>query len=171
LRPISQGCRNYSTDFKRVAPSREDHKVAKLETNHSLQDVPETSRLLRTAEASVLMATDSPLGKPSTPTRRSMSFEPEGRRRGGGLRTFRAPGHEGSKCWYPHTANCPRYTRENVKSPVRATGDPKLDSWWPRSESTASAFVRFRPAHAIARASPQRHQSVSGHLEFRSPSR
>jgi hypothetical protein len=72
----------YSTDFKRVAPSREDDKVAKLETNRALQDVPETSRLLRTGEASVLMATDSPSRQPrlAAPCRLS--------RRGGGLRTL-----------------------------------------------------------------------------------
>jgi hypothetical protein len=62
-----------------VAASSEDAKVAKFETNGSPQDAPETSRLLRTAQASVLTATDLPLVKPPTPTRRSMSFEPAGR--------------------------------------------------------------------------------------------
>jgi hypothetical protein len=62
-----------------VATSTEDDNIAKLETNRSRQDAPETSRLIRTAQASGLTATDSPSVKAPTPIRRSMSFEPEGR--------------------------------------------------------------------------------------------
>jgi hypothetical protein len=62
------------------APSMEDDKLAKLETNRSPQDVQENSRLLRTAQTSALTATDLPVDKVPTPIRRSMSFEPEGRR-------------------------------------------------------------------------------------------
>ncbi len=63
-----------------VATSPEDDKLAELETNCPPQDVPETSRLPRAAQLSVITATDSPLANAPTPIRRSIPFEPDRRR-------------------------------------------------------------------------------------------
>src|SRR5260370_19206461 len=63
-----------------VATSPEDDKLAELETNCPPQDVPETSRLPRAAQLSVITATDSPLANARTPIRRSLPFEPDRRR-------------------------------------------------------------------------------------------
>ena len=63
-----------------VATSPEDDKLAKLETNRSPQDVPETSRLPRAAQLSVITVTGSPLVKAPTTIRRSIPFEPDLRR-------------------------------------------------------------------------------------------
>jgi hypothetical protein len=69
-----------TSDRSEVATSPEDDKLAKLETNRSPQDVPETSRLPRAAQLSVITATDSPLAKARTTIRRSIPFEPDQRR-------------------------------------------------------------------------------------------
>jgi hypothetical protein len=58
----------------------EDDKLAKLETNRSPQGAPETSRLPRAAQLSVITVMGSPLVKAPTTIRRSISFEPDGRR-------------------------------------------------------------------------------------------
>ena len=52
-----------TSDRSEVATSPEDDKLAKLETNRSPQDVPETSRLPRAAQLSVITVTGSPLVK------------------------------------------------------------------------------------------------------------
>src|SRR6266481_1990759 len=69
-----------TSDRSEVATSPEDDKLAKLETNRSPQDVPETSRLPRAAQLSVITVTGSPLVKASTTIRRSIPFEPDRRR-------------------------------------------------------------------------------------------
>ena len=46
-----------TSDRSEVATSPEDDKLAKLETNRSPQDVPETSRLPRAAQLSVITVT------------------------------------------------------------------------------------------------------------------
>jgi len=63
-----------------VATSPEDDRLAKLETNRSPQARPETSRLLRPAQLSVITVGGSPLAKAPTTIRRSIPFEPDGRR-------------------------------------------------------------------------------------------
>jgi hypothetical protein len=63
-----------------VATSPEDDKFAKLGTNRSPQDVPETSSLSRAAQLSVITATDSPLAKAPTTIRRSIPFESDPQR-------------------------------------------------------------------------------------------
>src|SRR6266478_3163577 len=69
-----------TSDRSEVATSPEDDKLAKLETNRSPQDVPETSRLPRAAQLSVITVTGSPLVKAPTTIRRSIPFEPDRRR-------------------------------------------------------------------------------------------
>src|SRR6266436_4751148 len=69
-----------TSDRSEVATSPEDDKLAKLETNRSPQDVPETSRLPRAAQLSVITVTGLPLVKASTTIRRSIPFEPDRRR-------------------------------------------------------------------------------------------
>src|SRR6267142_5752841 len=69
-----------TSDRSEVATSPEDDKLAKLETNRSPQDVPETSRLPRAAQLSVITVTGSPLAKAPTTIRRSIPSEPERRR-------------------------------------------------------------------------------------------
>ncbi len=64
----------------KVATSPEDDRLAKLETNRSPQAGPETSRLLRPAQLSVITVGGSPLAKAPTTLRRSIPFEPDGRR-------------------------------------------------------------------------------------------
>jgi hypothetical protein len=71
---------NQTSDQSEVATSPEDDKLAKLETNRSPQDVPETSHLPRAALLSVITATDSPSVKAPTTIRRSIPFEPDRRR-------------------------------------------------------------------------------------------
>ena len=61
-----------------VAISPEDDKLAKLETNRSPQGAPETLRLPRAAQLPAV--TGLPLAKAPTTIRRSISFEPDGRR-------------------------------------------------------------------------------------------
>jgi hypothetical protein len=63
-----------------VATSPEDDRLAKLETNRSPQGGPETSRLLGPAQLSVITVGGSPLAKAPTTIRRSIPFEPDGRR-------------------------------------------------------------------------------------------
>src|SRR5260221_3537728 len=69
-----------TSDRSEVATSPEDDKLAKLETNRSPQDVPETSRLPRAAQLSVITVTGLPLVKAPTTIRRSIPFEPDRRR-------------------------------------------------------------------------------------------
>jgi hypothetical protein len=69
-----------TSDRSEVATSPEDDKLAKLETNRSPQDVPETSRLPRAAQLSVITVTGLPLVKASTTILRSIPFEPDRRR-------------------------------------------------------------------------------------------
>src|SRR6266404_4220210 len=69
-----------TSDRSEVAISPEDDKLAKLETNRSPQDVPESSRLPRAAQLSVITVTGSPLVKAPTTIRRSVPFEPDRRR-------------------------------------------------------------------------------------------
>jgi len=80
-----------TSDRSEVATSPEDDKLAKLETNRSPQDVPETSRLPRAAQLSVITVTGSPLVKAPTMIRRSIPFEPDRRRSTGMLRRRRHP--------------------------------------------------------------------------------
>ncbi len=61
------------------AGTPEDDKLTKLETNRSPQGAPETSRLPRAAQLSVITVTSS-FDKAPTTIRRSISFEPAGRR-------------------------------------------------------------------------------------------
>ena len=70
-----------------VATSPEDDR-AKLETNRSPQAGPETSGLLRPAQLSVITVGRSPLAKAPTTIRRSIPFEPDGRR---SIRMLRRP--------------------------------------------------------------------------------
>ncbi len=72
--------RRQTSDRSEVATSPEDDKLATLETNRSPQDTPETSRLPRAAQLSVITATGSPLVKSPAPIRRSIPFEPDRRR-------------------------------------------------------------------------------------------
>jgi hypothetical protein len=71
---------NRTSARSEVATSPEDDKFAKLGTNRSPQDVPETSRLSRAAQLSVITATDPPLAKAPTLIRRSIPFEPDRRK-------------------------------------------------------------------------------------------
>ncbi len=80
-----------TSDRSEVATSPEDDKLAKLETNRSPQDVPETSRLPRAAQLSVITVTGSPLVKAPTTIRRSVPFEPDRRRSTQMLRRRRDP--------------------------------------------------------------------------------
>jgi len=80
-----------TSDRSEVATSPEDDKLAKLETNRSPQDVPETSRLPRAAQLSVITVTGSPLVKAPTTIRRSIPFEPDRRRSTRMLRRHRHP--------------------------------------------------------------------------------
>src|SRR6267378_1622613 len=80
-----------TSDRSEVATSPEDDKLAKLETNRSPQDVPETSRLPRAAQSSVITVTGSPLVKAPTTIRRSIPFEPDRRRSTRMLRRRRDP--------------------------------------------------------------------------------
>jgi hypothetical protein len=66
-----------TSDRSEVAISPEDDKPVKLETNHSPQDVPETSRLPRAAQLSVIKVTSSPSGRAPTTIRRSVRSEPD----------------------------------------------------------------------------------------------
>src|SRR5258706_3966228 len=79
------------SDRSEVATSREDDNLAKLETNRSPQDVPETSRLPRAAQLSVITVTGSPLVKAPTTIRRSIPFERDRRRSTQMLRRRRHP--------------------------------------------------------------------------------
>jgi hypothetical protein len=63
-----------------VATSTEDDKPAKLETNRSPQGAPETSRILRAAQLSIITVTGSPLAEAPTTIRRSIPFEADRRR-------------------------------------------------------------------------------------------
>lgn len=63
-----------------IVTSTEGDQLAKLETNHSLQGVPEASRLPRAAQLSVITATASPSLNASTTIRRSIALEPDRRR-------------------------------------------------------------------------------------------
>jgi tetratricopeptide (TPR) repeat protein len=74
-----------------VATSPEDDRLAKLETNRSPQAGPETSRLPRAAQLSVITVTGSPLVKAPTTIRRSIPFEPDRRRSTRMLRPRRHP--------------------------------------------------------------------------------
>jgi hypothetical protein len=69
-----------TSDRSEVATSPEDDKLAKLETNRSPQELPETSRLPRAAQLSVITVTGLPLAKAPTTIRRSIPFEPDRRR-------------------------------------------------------------------------------------------
>jgi len=80
-----------TSDRSEVAISPEDDKLAKLETNRSPQDVPETSRLPRAAQLSVITVTGSPLVKAPTTIRRSIPFEADRRRSTRMLRRRRHP--------------------------------------------------------------------------------
>src|SRR6266404_4802517 len=80
-----------TSDRSEVAISPEDDKLAKLETNRSPQDVPESSRLPRAAQLSVITVTGSPLVKAPTTIRRSVPFEPDRRRSTQMLRRRREP--------------------------------------------------------------------------------
>jgi hypothetical protein len=80
-----------TSDRSEVATSPEDDKLAKLETNRSPQDVPETSCLPRAARLSVITVTGSPLVKAPTTIRRSVPFEPDRRRSTQMLRRRRDP--------------------------------------------------------------------------------
>src|SRR5260370_22911436 len=80
-----------TSDRSEVATSPEDDKLAKLETNRSPQDVPETSRLPRAAQLSVITVTGLPLVKAPTTIRRSIPFEPDRRRSTQMLRRRRDP--------------------------------------------------------------------------------
>jgi hypothetical protein len=82
---------NQTSGQSEVATSAEDDKIAKLETNRSLQGAPETSGLLGTAQLSIITAAASPSVKASTTISRSISFEPEERRSPQMLRQPRDP--------------------------------------------------------------------------------
>jgi len=69
---------NQTSGRSEVATSKEDDKLAKLETNRSPQGTPETSRLLSAAQLSVITVPGSPLAKAPTTIRRSIWFEPDG---------------------------------------------------------------------------------------------
>src|SRR6266478_3895610 len=84
------GLLKQTSDRSEVATCPEDDKLAKLETNRSPQDVPETSRLPRAAQLSVTV-TGSPLVKAPTTIRRSVPFEPDRRRSTQMLRRRRHP--------------------------------------------------------------------------------
>src|SRR5262249_55159621 len=71
---------NQTSARNEVATPTEDDKLGKLETNRSPQGEPETSRLLRDAQLSVITVTGSPSGKAPTTIRRSVPFEPDRRR-------------------------------------------------------------------------------------------
>jgi hypothetical protein len=71
---------NQTPGRSEVAASAEDDKFGKLETNRSPQGEPETSRLLREAQLSVITVTGSPSAKTTTTIRRSIPFEPDRRR-------------------------------------------------------------------------------------------
>src|SRR5713226_2223658 len=71
---------NQTSGRSEVATSPEDDRLAKLETNRSPQAGPETSRLLRPAQLSVITVGGSPLAKAPTTIRRSIPFKPDGRR-------------------------------------------------------------------------------------------
>src|SRR5229473_3148249 len=75
----------------------EDDKLAKLETNRSPQGAPETSRLPRAAQLSVITVTGLPLVKAQATIRRSISFEPDGRRSSQMLRRPSDPRSNGIK--------------------------------------------------------------------------
>ena len=87
-----------TSDRSEVATSPEDDKLAKLETNRSPQDVPETSRLPRAAQLSVITVTGLPLVKAPTTIRRSIPFEPDQRRSTRMLRRHRDPISIRTKC-------------------------------------------------------------------------
>jgi hypothetical protein len=67
----------------------------------------------------------------------------------------------------PHKANCTRYTRENVKSPIKAAGDLKLVPWLPPTELTAIGIMSDLVLLTRSRGSSHRHQPTGSHLEFR----
>lgn len=71
---------NRTSGRSEVATSTEDNKLAKLESNRSLQGGPQTSRLPGAAQLSVITVTTAPLVKASTTIRRSLAFEPDRRR-------------------------------------------------------------------------------------------
>jgi hypothetical protein len=71
---------NQTSARKDVAASAEDDKLGKLETNRSPQGEPETSRLLRDAQLSVITATGSPSARAATPIQHSIPFEPDRQR-------------------------------------------------------------------------------------------
>ena len=79
---------NQTSGRSEAATSAEDDKFGKLERNRSPQGEPETSRLLRGAQLSVITVEGSPSVKPTTTIRRSISFEPGARR---SPRTLRRP--------------------------------------------------------------------------------
>jgi hypothetical protein len=70
---------NQTSGRSEVATSAEDDKPGKLETNRSPRGEPETSRLLRDAQLSVITVTSSPSATTTT-IRRSISFGPDRRR-------------------------------------------------------------------------------------------
>jgi hypothetical protein len=71
---------NQTSARNEVAASAEDDKLGKLETNRSPQGEPETSRLLRDAQLSVITATGSPSARAATPIQHSIPFEPDRQR-------------------------------------------------------------------------------------------
>jgi len=71
---------NQTSGRSEVAASAEDDKLGKLETNRSPLGEPETSRLLRDAQLSVITVTGSPSAKTTTTIRRSIPFELDRRR-------------------------------------------------------------------------------------------
>jgi len=71
---------NQTSARNEVAASAEDDKLGKLETNRSSQGEPETSRLLRHAQSSVITVTGSPSAKTTTTIRRPIPFELDRRR-------------------------------------------------------------------------------------------
>jgi tetratricopeptide (TPR) repeat protein len=82
---------NQTSARSEVATSTGDDQLAKLEANRSPQGVPETSRLPRAAQLSVITVTGSPLVKAPTTIRRSIPFEPDRRRSTQMLRRRRDP--------------------------------------------------------------------------------
>src|SRR5258708_432613 len=71
---------NQTSGRSEVATSTKDDKPGKLETNRSPQGDPESSRLLRGAQLSVITAVGSPSVETTTTIRRSIPIEPDARR-------------------------------------------------------------------------------------------
>jgi hypothetical protein len=71
---------NQTPGRSEVTGSTEDDKLAKHETNRAPQGAPETARLPRATQLSVITVTASPSVEASTTSQRSIAFEPSGRR-------------------------------------------------------------------------------------------